>query len=258
MLRVLRARIKQRAWAHRVLRRHLHRAAHRRRPDRRRSTRRPSRQSASPRQEGHARRRRKGPSSPRTGRHPAALAPHNRCQHRFASPDRRREQMTGERTRAVNALTSLLRTVDLGVDARRALTTRTLTTIAAWRSRDEDPHPDSLRHRNHPSGPAHPSPRRQPHRPARSRRHQSTTPARPTRRRRRRRGDRPAGLVTPDASAPKPPSPARHHYRPRQATPPDTDSTAAATGLLHRQVTFEMACPGGRLEGCCCAQALPS
>ncbi|GAA0485379.1 hypothetical protein Ade02nite_08860 [Paractinoplanes deccanensis] len=34
-----------------------------------------------------------------------------------------REQMSGERTQAVNALTALLRTVDLGVDARRALTT---------------------------------------------------------------------------------------------------------------------------------------
>lgn len=28
-------------------------------------------------------------------------------------------------------------------------------------------------------------------------------------------------------------------------------------GLLHRQVTSEMACRVGRLEGCCCAQALP-
>jgi len=49
-----------------------------------------------------------------------------------------REQMSGERTRAVNALTALLRTVDLGVDARRALTTPTITTIAAWRTRGED------------------------------------------------------------------------------------------------------------------------
>jgi transposase len=30
-----------------------------------------------------------------------------------------REQMTGERTRAVNALTALVRTIDLGVDARK-------------------------------------------------------------------------------------------------------------------------------------------
>lgn len=50
-----------------------------------------------------------------------------------------REQMSGERTRAVNVLTALLRTVDLGIDARRALTTTTITTIAAWRTRDEDP-----------------------------------------------------------------------------------------------------------------------
>ncbi|GAA2914045.1 IS110 family transposase [Actinoplanes cyaneus] len=45
-----------------------------------------------------------------------------------------RDQMSGERTRAVNALTALLRTVDLGIDARRALTS---TTIAAWRTRND-------------------------------------------------------------------------------------------------------------------------
>jgi transposase len=39
-----------------------------------------------------------------------------------------RDQMTGERTRAINALTALLRTVDLGVDARRALSTWPPTT----------------------------------------------------------------------------------------------------------------------------------
>lgn len=50
-----------------------------------------------------------------------------------------REQMSGERTRAVNALTALLRTVNLDIDARRALTTTTITTIAAWRTRDENP-----------------------------------------------------------------------------------------------------------------------
>ncbi len=45
-----------------------------------------------------------------------------------------RDQMTGERTRAVNALTALLRTVDLGVDARRALSAMTIATIASWRA----------------------------------------------------------------------------------------------------------------------------
>jgi transposase len=49
-----------------------------------------------------------------------------------------REQMTGERTRAINALTALLRTVDLGIDARRALTATTIAAIAAWRTRHED------------------------------------------------------------------------------------------------------------------------
>src|SRR4051794_38259727 len=46
--------------------------------------------------------------------------------------------MTGERTRAINALTALLRTVDLGIDARRALTATTIAAIAAWRTRHED------------------------------------------------------------------------------------------------------------------------
>jgi transposase len=49
-----------------------------------------------------------------------------------------REQMSGERTRAVNALTALLRTADLGVDARRALTTATIAAVAAWRTRHRD------------------------------------------------------------------------------------------------------------------------
>jgi transposase len=49
-----------------------------------------------------------------------------------------REQMTGERTRTINTLTALVRTVDLGVDARRPLTARQVTMIAAWRDRDEE------------------------------------------------------------------------------------------------------------------------
>lgn len=49
-----------------------------------------------------------------------------------------REQMSGERTRAVNALTALLRTVDLGIDARRALTTTTIAAVAAWRNRSDN------------------------------------------------------------------------------------------------------------------------
>lgn len=48
-----------------------------------------------------------------------------------------REQMTGERTRAVDTLTAMVRTIDLGVDARKALTTGQIATVAGWRSRDE-------------------------------------------------------------------------------------------------------------------------
>lgn len=46
--------------------------------------------------------------------------------------------MTGERTRAINTLTALLRTVDFGVDARKPLTAAQLTTIAGWRGREEN------------------------------------------------------------------------------------------------------------------------
>lgn len=57
-----------------------------------------------------------------------------------------REQMTGERTRMINTLTALVRTVDLGVDARKALTTGQIRTIAAWRDRDEDATTATCRH----------------------------------------------------------------------------------------------------------------
>lgn len=49
-----------------------------------------------------------------------------------------REQMTCERTRAVNALTALVRTVELGVDARKSLAYSQIKEIATWRSRSED------------------------------------------------------------------------------------------------------------------------
>lgn len=49
-----------------------------------------------------------------------------------------REEMVAERTRAINALTALLRTVDLGVDARKALPHRMFKVIAGWRERRED------------------------------------------------------------------------------------------------------------------------
>lgn len=49
-----------------------------------------------------------------------------------------REEMNGEATRAKHALLALLRITDLGVDARGHLTGGTLTTVAAWRGREED------------------------------------------------------------------------------------------------------------------------
>lgn len=50
-----------------------------------------------------------------------------------------REQMVAERTRAINALTALLRTIDLGVDVRKALSHSQFKIIAGWRDRREDP-----------------------------------------------------------------------------------------------------------------------
>ncbi|MFD7078448.1 IS110 family transposase [Nocardioides sp. NPDC059952] len=48
-----------------------------------------------------------------------------------------REQDNDERTRAINALTALVRTHQLGIDARRALTRTQITQIAHWRPRSE-------------------------------------------------------------------------------------------------------------------------
>ena len=50
-----------------------------------------------------------------------------------------RDQMSTERTKMINSLTALVRGVDLGVEARKALTSAQITTIAGWRTRDEDP-----------------------------------------------------------------------------------------------------------------------
>uniref|UniRef100_UPI003558D7CD hypothetical protein n=1 Tax=Rhodococcus qingshengii TaxID=334542 RepID=UPI003558D7CD len=49
-----------------------------------------------------------------------------------------REQMTCERTRAINALTALVRTVEFGVDARKSLSCSQITAIMTWRTRSED------------------------------------------------------------------------------------------------------------------------
>lgn len=49
-----------------------------------------------------------------------------------------RDHMSTERTATINALTALLRVVDLGIDARRSLTATQIAMIAAWQPRDED------------------------------------------------------------------------------------------------------------------------
>jgi transposase len=49
-----------------------------------------------------------------------------------------RDELNVERTRAINALTALVRTVDLGVDARGPLSKKQIATIAAWRARREE------------------------------------------------------------------------------------------------------------------------
>ena len=49
-----------------------------------------------------------------------------------------RDSLTTDRTRTVNALTALLRTNDLGVDARKALTKTQIVEVSTWRSRKEE------------------------------------------------------------------------------------------------------------------------
>lgn len=49
-----------------------------------------------------------------------------------------REQMTLERTAKINALTALLRSVDLDVDARTPLSATHIEVISHWRRRDEE------------------------------------------------------------------------------------------------------------------------
>ena len=49
-----------------------------------------------------------------------------------------RRTMARERTAATNALTALLRVVDLGMDARKPLTVTQIQTITGWRERDEE------------------------------------------------------------------------------------------------------------------------
>ena len=49
-----------------------------------------------------------------------------------------REHMTTERTATINALTALLRVVDLGIDARTAPTAKQVNEVARWRARVED------------------------------------------------------------------------------------------------------------------------
>ena len=46
--------------------------------------------------------------------------------------------ITRERTATINALTALVRTEPLGIDARKALTTTQLREIAAWRAQPSD------------------------------------------------------------------------------------------------------------------------
>jgi transposase len=50
-----------------------------------------------------------------------------------------REQMSRERTKAINALNALARRFDLGIDARKKLTLAQTRQIAAWRARTNEP-----------------------------------------------------------------------------------------------------------------------
>lgn len=49
-----------------------------------------------------------------------------------------RQSMAKDRTRAINALNALVRSNDLGIDARRKLTSTQITEVSKWRSREEE------------------------------------------------------------------------------------------------------------------------
>ncbi len=49
-----------------------------------------------------------------------------------------REELNAERTGSINALTALVRSADLGLDARRALSWSQISAIARWRARSEE------------------------------------------------------------------------------------------------------------------------
>src|SRR5699024_10938364 len=49
-----------------------------------------------------------------------------------------RDAMTTDRTRAVNALTALLRSNDLGMDARKTLVKTQIVEVSKWRTRNEE------------------------------------------------------------------------------------------------------------------------
>lgn len=48
-----------------------------------------------------------------------------------------RDHLNVERTRCINALTALVRSHDLGIDARKSLSSQQIATIAGWRRREE-------------------------------------------------------------------------------------------------------------------------
>lgn len=56
-----------------------------------------------------------------------------------------RDHLQTHRTATINALTAHLRVHDLGLDARKALTPAQIRTVAAWRTRNEDPVTAALR-----------------------------------------------------------------------------------------------------------------
>ena len=223
----------------RLLRSGARRAAHRRRVHRRRGT-------------GHPRRR--APSHGKTDHLDAtelARAARGLTDQQLRRPRRAgdrtilrvlttaRDQMTGERTRAINALTALLRTVDLDVDARRALSAATITTIAAWRTTSVSTtaravcRNEAIRLARHILA-LDAELAANPHRPRHSRHRPGPRTAPGSR-------GRPVVAATVlQAWAHARPHPLRgrvrrsrrvpHPYRPHRATPDVTDSTAAGTG----------------------------
>jgi hypothetical protein len=150
-----------------------------------------------------------------------------------------REQMVAERTRAINALTALLRTIDLGIDTRQPLSRSQIKVIARWRPRVEESVSRAFS-RSDPVGQAHRRPQwragRQPQGTRCRRRRNRSGTVRAARRRLGGRRVRLDGMVAPRPGAIRSGIRRTSRNLPNTRRPQETPCEFAATGsMLHRR-----------------------